>query len=174
MTEASSLSVFAVLLLAAIVLIQTLAIVAFNFRLVAKLRRLEPKLLRATGKSLGHLDRAEELLERLQPIPGKFPGWGENISRWAASIDQSLASIDETAERLLSIGREQTRNVDEKTDVLLLRFSEKAAQVQKTVSSPAHQVSAAVVALKAAFGRYFASRNETSPYDFPADQDSFI
>lgn len=174
MNDASPLTVYSVLILAGIVVVQTIFLVAANLLLRRRLIDVEPKLVQASSRATMALEQSRELLERLASLQEKLPVWQENVSRWTDRVNTALVEMDEHAKHWLQAARDQSQRADRKTDWLVLRFSEKAAEVQESVSSPARHVSAAVTALKAAVSRYFASRNENTPYDFHPDQDDFI
>ncbi len=171
MSEATQ---YAVLLLALIVLLQTVALSLVVFRLRSKLEDAEPKVVRLLGKASQLMDRTDEATSKLEQFQGKLPGWAGIVAGWSRTASDSLTDLDGGAERVLGRLRETARDADRKTDQLLLKYSEKSTQVQESISRPAHHVSAALVAIQAAVTRYFSDREENPPYDPHPEQEDFV
>ncbi len=170
------MTVYAVLLLSGIVLVQTVALALVIFRLDKKLQDLEPKLLRTADQAEEWMERAGTALDWVENVQTKLPGFQGKISRASQSLTTSLSEIDEATERLFTALRQKTREADHRTDVVLLEFAEMASRVRHLVSSPARQVSAAIWGVQTALSRYFSGRNdeENTPYEFHPDQQTFI
>ncbi len=156
------LALVLIVVLAAIVLIQSTAIIVAILLVGKRLGNLHVKTAKLSKEVGDALDTADQVLGKVQSIKEKFPVWEGHLSRASDSLARATREMDRSTGKALTFLRDKAEKTRQRSDTILTRFSQTTFRVHRSVIQPTHRLSAAVSAIHTGVVRYF-SREPKGP-----------
>ncbi len=168
--EYSNLTTAMVVILAALVLVQSVVIAV----VVLMISRRVSQLNRETGKYFGQVKRtlegAEQALAKALELQTELPVWEERVGRAMKAIVDNSREIDDYATKAVRAARSKVAAGADRSDQLLTSFSRASYRVHEAVLRPANRISAAISAIQATLAQLFPRSGPMQPGNHPPDK----
>ncbi len=149
------LALFLILVLAAIVLIQSAAIIVAIIMVGKRLGNLHEKTAKLSKEVMEALDTANQVLGNVEGFKEKIPVWEGHLSRGSDALVRATRELDRSTGKALAFLRDKAEKTSQRSDTLLTRFSQTTFRVHRSVIQPTHRLSAAVSAIQTGVVRFF-------------------
>lgn len=163
-------TVIAVLVLAGLILIQSLFVallVLWGGRRMSQLKMATQQVSNKTNSALESLNQG---LDHVQRFSENLPALDKNVERAMITLSESTSRLDSVAEESLETLRDGIRQAHDQSDAALSKFSRGSYRVHQAILDPTHQVSETLTALGKSITGLFSRGGNKPPTQHPDEQ----
>ena len=170
----SPLVVTLVLIMAGLVVIQTLQLMVMFFLVKRSLQALEKRLQSLSQQVSTGLTSARQVLERLEPVESTLADMERTVSLGLDLLVELARKGDKVVAGRLVLLRSQSYQASQVLDKLLNRFSKKTFGFHRAVVHSAFHASTFIRAVRTTLARLTSRDRARSPATYVPDQEIFI
>lgn len=167
------LTAIAVLVLAGLILIQSLVVtllVVWGGRQMSKLKMASQRVSCRTRSVLESINQG---LDHVQSFSEKLPALDQNVEQVMVTLSESTSRLDSVAEKSLEALKDGIRQTHTQSDAALSKFSRGSYRVHQAILNPSRQLSETLTALGNSITGLF-SRSGNEPRGEQSDEQIFI